>query len=63
MDLLRAGPRSVGEIVGELPISQPAVSQHLKVLKHAGLVSDNEDGDGTLVHLSLSPAASRSERK
>ncbi len=39
MELLRAGPRTVGEIVGDLPISQPAVSQHLQVLKRAGLVS------------------------
>jgi DNA-binding transcriptional ArsR family regulator len=44
MELLRDGPRAVGEIVRELPISQPAVSQHLKVLKQAGLVADRPDG-------------------
>jgi DNA-binding transcriptional ArsR family regulator len=33
-------PRPVGELAGELPISRPAVSQHLKVLKEAGLVVD-----------------------
>jgi DNA-binding transcriptional ArsR family regulator len=44
MDLLRARPRSVGEIVGELPITQPAVSQHLKVLRDAGLVTGRPDG-------------------
>ena len=32
------GPRSVGEIAGTLPVSRPAVSQHLRVLKDAGLV-------------------------
>ena len=35
---LAEGPRAVGELAGELPISRPAVSQHLKVLKEAGLV-------------------------
>src|SRR6516165_2637761 len=33
-------PRSVGELARELPVSRPAVSQHLKVLKQAGLVQD-----------------------
>ncbi len=33
-------PRAVGELADELPVSRPAVSQHLKVLKEAGLVSD-----------------------
>lgn len=37
-------PRSVGEIADELPVSRPAVSQHLKVLKEAGLVSDTAVG-------------------
>src|SRR6266545_1807844 len=37
-ELLRAGPRAVGELAGELPVSRPAVSQHLRVLKEAGLV-------------------------
>jgi DNA-binding transcriptional ArsR family regulator len=37
-------PRAVGELAGELPVSRPAVSQHLKVLKEAGLVVDRQDG-------------------
>ena len=37
-------PRAVGELAGELPVSRPAVSQHLKVLKDAGLVSDRAEG-------------------
>jgi DNA-binding transcriptional ArsR family regulator len=37
-------PRAVGELADELPISRPAVSQHLKVLKDAGLVSDRAQG-------------------
>jgi DNA-binding transcriptional ArsR family regulator len=37
-------PRSVGAIAAELPVSRPAVSQHLKVLKDAGLVRDEARG-------------------
>jgi DNA-binding transcriptional ArsR family regulator len=37
-------PRAVGELAEELPISRPAVSQHLKVLKDAGLVTDHAVG-------------------
>jgi DNA-binding transcriptional ArsR family regulator len=37
-------PRSVGELARELPVSRPAVSQHLKVLKGAGLVTDRAAG-------------------
>jgi len=41
---LGQGPRAVGEIAAGLPVSRPAVSQHLKVLKAAGLVTDRPDG-------------------
>ena len=41
---LRTGPRAVGEIAAEMPVSRPAVSQHLKVLKEAGLVLDEAQG-------------------
>jgi DNA-binding transcriptional ArsR family regulator len=37
-------PRAVGELASELPVSRPAVSQHLKVLKDANLVLDRPDG-------------------
>jgi DNA-binding transcriptional ArsR family regulator len=37
-------PNSVGELARELPVSRPAVSQHLKVLKSAGLVTDRQVG-------------------
>ena len=37
-------PSAVGELAGELPVSRPAVSQHLKVLKDAGLVLDRPEG-------------------
>jgi DNA-binding transcriptional ArsR family regulator len=39
LDELRTDERSVGELVGALGVSQPAVSKHLKVLRDAGLVS------------------------
>ena len=41
---LREGPRPVGELARDLPVSRPAVSQHLRVLKEAGLVSERKDG-------------------
>jgi DNA-binding transcriptional ArsR family regulator len=41
---LRRGPRAVGELAREFPVSRPAVSQHLRVLKDAGLVTDERDG-------------------
>jgi DNA-binding transcriptional ArsR family regulator len=48
-------PRSVGEIARGLPISQPAVSQHLRVLKHAGLVAERREGTRRIY--SADPAA------
>src|ERR1700733_198802 len=41
---LRAGPAAVGAIAARLPVSRPAVSQHLKALKEAGLVADRAEG-------------------
>jgi len=41
---LRLGPRSVGELAEGLPVSRPAVSQHLRVLKEAQLVTERRDG-------------------
>src|SRR5690242_11799277 len=41
---LRRGPQAVGRIAEDMPVSRPAVSQHLKVLKDAGLVSEEQDG-------------------
>lgn len=43
-ELLREGPASVGEIAGRLPVSRPAVSQHLRLLLDAGLVRYTRDG-------------------
>ena len=44
-------PRAVGELACELPVSRPAVSQHLKVLKDAGLVIDRPAGTRRIYQL------------
>jgi DNA-binding transcriptional ArsR family regulator len=44
-------PRAVGELARELPVSRPAVSQHLKVLKEAGLVVDRPAGTRRIYQL------------
>ena len=41
---LREGPSAVGRLAQGMPVSRPAVSQHLKVLKEAGLVTEEQDG-------------------
>lgn len=50
-ELLRSGPRSVGELAGDLPVSRPAVSQHLRVLEEAGLVTHRRQGTRNLYEL------------
>lgn len=49
--LLRGGENSVQEIADRLPISRPAVSRHLRLLKQAGLVSDRPEGTRRLYRL------------
>jgi DNA-binding transcriptional ArsR family regulator len=44
-------PQAVGELADELPVSRPAVSQHLKVLKEAGLVTDRAAGNRRIYQL------------
>lgn len=51
IESLRSGPRAVGEIARGMPVSRPAVSQHLKVLKEAGLVADRADGTRRVYYL------------
>jgi len=51
MESLRSGPRAVGEIARGMPVSRPAVSQHLKVLKEAGLVTDRAEGTRRVYYL------------
>jgi DNA-binding transcriptional ArsR family regulator len=49
--LAARGPLAVNELAREMPVSRPAVSQHLKVLKDAGLVMDSRDGTRRLYKL------------
>jgi DNA-binding transcriptional ArsR family regulator len=51
VELLGAGDRSVRELADELPISRPAVSRHLRLLKQAGLVTDRAEGTRRLYRL------------
>jgi DNA-binding transcriptional ArsR family regulator len=53
LNLLRQRPSTVGELATQLPVSRPAVSQHLQVLKSAGLVE--EERRGTRHYLRLNP--------
>ena len=50
-ECLAERPRAVGELADALPVSRPAVSQHLKVLKDAGLVTDNASGTRRIYRL------------
>ena len=51
VERLAHGPLAVGELARDLPVSRPAVSQHLKVLKSAGLVRDRAAGTRRLYQL------------
>lgn len=51
VERLQEGPRAVGELASGLPVSRPAVSQHLRVLKEAGLVTERQEGTRHLYRL------------
>jgi DNA-binding transcriptional ArsR family regulator len=51
LEKLRSGPKPVGEIARGLPVTRPAVSQHLKVLKDAGLVDDRSEGTRRIYYI------------
>jgi DNA-binding transcriptional ArsR family regulator len=57
LDLLRERERAVGDLVGELGISQPGVSKHLRVLRDAGLVDVRVDGQRRFYRLRPEPLA------
>ena len=56
-ELLQGGSRSVGELASELPVSRPAVSQHLRVLELAGLVTHRRQGTRNLYEVDRSGVA------
>jgi DNA-binding transcriptional ArsR family regulator len=55
LDLLSDSERPVGDLVGQLGVSQPAVSKHLRVLREAGLVTVRGDGQRRLYRVSPEP--------
>jgi DNA-binding transcriptional ArsR family regulator len=55
LDALREGERPVGDLVGELAVSQPAVSKHLRVLRDAGLVEVRSDAQRRLYRVRTAP--------
>jgi DNA-binding transcriptional ArsR family regulator len=57
LDLLRAGERSVGELVEDMKLSQPGVSKHLRVLREAGLVESRADAQRRMYRLRPEPLA------
>jgi DNA-binding transcriptional ArsR family regulator len=57
LELLRDGERPVGELVGRLGLTQPAVSKHLRVLKDAGLVEARVDAQRRLYRIRPEPLA------
>ena len=54
---LKAGPRSVGDLAADLPVSRPAVSQHLRVLEDVGLVTHRRNGTRHLYELDVAGVA------
>jgi DNA-binding transcriptional ArsR family regulator len=57
LDLLRTGERLVGDLVERLPLTQPTVSKHLKVLREAGLVEVRQDAQRRWYRLQAAPLA------
>jgi DNA-binding transcriptional ArsR family regulator len=57
VEALTEGPRAVGELAAELPVSRPAVSQALRVLKDAGLVSERAAGTRRIYRLEAAAVA------
>lgn len=51
LELLRRRPMAVGELADDLPVTRPAVSQHLRVLREAGLVSERRAGTRRIYRL------------
>jgi DNA-binding transcriptional ArsR family regulator len=55
LDALRRGERSAGDIAELFPVSRPAVSRHLRVLRNAGLLSERRDAQSRIYSLNAKP--------
>jgi DNA-binding transcriptional ArsR family regulator len=60
--MLAANPMSVGDLAAKLPVTRPAVSQHLKILKDAGLVSEEAVGTRRIYRLDAAAVAALREQ-
>jgi DNA-binding transcriptional ArsR family regulator len=61
LEMLRDGPRATGAIASEFELQRPAVSEHLQVLRNAGLVSEEIRGRQRFYHLNPAPLAQVSD--
>jgi DNA-binding transcriptional ArsR family regulator len=61
LDLLRDGERAAGELLEHLPLAQPTVSKHLKLLREAGLVAVRQDAQRRVYRLRAAPLAELDE--
>src|SRR3954469_25063698 len=57
LEALRDGPRPAGDLAGRFALSRPTVSEHLAVLRHAGLVTEEPRGRHRYYHLAAEPLA------
>ena len=57
LDLLRTAERTAGDVAGQFPVSRPAISRHLRVLREAGLVVQRKEAQARVY--SLAPEALR----
>nr|WP_280345795.1 metalloregulator ArsR/SmtB family transcription factor [Nocardia neocaledoniensis] len=57
LEALRDGPRAAGDLAGRFELSRPAVSEHLAVLRNAGLVREEPRGRHRYYHLDANPLA------
>jgi DNA-binding transcriptional ArsR family regulator len=55
LDLLRRGSQPAGEIASAFPISRPAISKHLRLLRRAHLVGEHREGRNRVYHLNPQP--------
>lgn len=57
LDYLRTGPKPVNELASAFPVSRPAVSKHLRILRQSSLVRENRDGRFRMYELNAAPLA------
>jgi DNA-binding transcriptional ArsR family regulator len=61
LQILRSGPLAAGELSRRFTLSRPAIAEHLKILRDAGLVTDEQEGRRRIYHLTAAPLADLGE--